>query len=114
MSGVTVFCLLCAIIYNYFGHGVHSVHMDYMFLYPLILGVLFYVNLNQILQVKVVSRLFFNTYNSGIVTLIIGSMLKGIFEIAGTRSPYTRIYMWVGIGLILIGIISYLISYIIE
>ena len=114
MSGVTVFCLLFAIIYNYFGHGVHSVHMDYMFLYPLILGVLFYVNLNQILQVKVVSRLFFNTYNSGIVTLIIGSMLKGIFEIAGASSPYTRIYMWVGIGLILIGIISYLISYIIE
>lgn len=103
----TGFCFLFAVIYNQFGHGVKSVYMTYMFLCPLILGMMFYGIVLFIPKSRDMSRFTFNLYNSGIATLTIGSMLKGIFEIAGTASKLVNVYGILGSILMAIGFITY-------
>lgn len=93
----TLFCILFAMIYNHFGHGVYSAYMTYMFLFPLILGGGIYGLILILPMTKEISRFSFNLYNSGIATLTVGSLLKGIFEIAGTSSSYVVVYWLVGI-----------------
>lgn len=39
-AGVAAFCLVFSLIYNVFSHEVHSPYMTYLFLWPLLLGVL--------------------------------------------------------------------------
>ena len=103
---------LLAVIINYvyglFGHGVHSGYMTWMFLYPLLGGALIY-NLITLIIPGVIRvpqyRLFFNTYNSGIAALTVGSFLKGIFYIAGTDSSYTAYFDAAGWMLVAAGII---------
>ena len=78
-------------IYSLFSHGVSSPAMTWMFLYPLLGGVLCFTVLGFALcRVYCLPgyRLFFNAYNSGIATLTISSFLKGVFDIAGTESVY--------------------------
>jgi hypothetical protein len=96
-------------IYGIFGHGVNSGFMTWMFLYPLVGGAFFYFLITIIMQNLKHSpgyRLFFNLYNSGLTLLTVGSFLKGIFEIAGTDSPYIICYFGGGVLLIAIGIVS--------
>ena len=86
--------LMAAIVnylYGFFGHGVHSGYMTWMFLYPLLGGALFYNLIILIIPgvIRVyVYRLFFNTHNSGIAALSAGSLLKGILYAAGADSSY--------------------------
>lgn len=86
-------------IYAIFGHGVRSSAMTWMFLYPLIGGALLYFLI--LLLIPWINRfagyrLFYNTYNSGIALLTVGSFLKGILNIAGSSSPYTGLFQTVG------------------
>jgi hypothetical protein len=95
-------------VYGLFGHGVHSGYMTWMFMYPLLGGVLFY-NLISLAIPGVIRvpqyRMLFNTYNSGIAVLTVGSFLKGILIIAGTDSPYTFYFDAAGWMLVVAGII---------
>lgn len=110
MTIATVFCVLFAVTYNHFGHGVQSFYMTYMFLCPLILGMMFYGAILLISKAKNISRFSFNIYNSGVATLTIGSMLMGIFEIAGTASEYIIAYGGLGSAMIIIGFITYILN----
>jgi hypothetical protein len=95
-------------VYGIFGHGVDSAAMTWMFLYPLLGGVLFYFLIERIVPniVKFAGfRVFLNVHNSGIATLTLASLLKGIFEIAGTNSPYLLYYYMLGGGFIAVGLI---------
>ncbi|WP_243122166.1 hypothetical protein [Clostridium thermarum] len=86
-------------IYDLFGHGVDSAAMTWMFLYPLLGGALFYFIIDKRMPnfTKITGyKLFINLYNSGIATLTLASMLKGIFEIAGTNSPHLKYYYVTG------------------
>lgn len=96
--------------YGIFGHGVSSAAMTWMFLYPLLGGVLLFFLISaftpEITGMKGY-RLFFNTYNSGIAALTSGSFLKGVLEIAGTSSLYILIFygtgaLFLGTGLVLL------------
>jgi len=96
---ITAFCVVFNKIYFLFGHGVTSASMSLMFLYPLALGALVFA----ILWISKINtkntakyRLYYNIYNSGIAALISGSMIKGIFEIAGTSSHYTALFFILG------------------
>lgn len=105
---LTVIAVAVAQIYGLFGHGVTSAAMSWMFLYPLLGGFLLYYILGKApIAVKSVKkyRLFFNLYNSGIAALTAGSLLLGIFEIAGTSSPFTIIFYLVGGAMSLAGLI---------
>lgn len=99
-------------IYGIFVHGVHSASMTWMFLYPLLGGSLFYfliLKFTPNITKFVGYRVFSNLHNSGIATLTLSSMLKGIFEIAGTNSPHLVYYYMVGVAFITLGFIIVLI-----
>ncbi|MGE4508212.1 MAG: DUF2871 family protein [Eubacteriaceae bacterium] len=90
-------------IYSLFGHGVASPYMTFMFLYSLLGGSLFYLALFKSVPRLIESkgfRIFYNLYNSGIATLIVGSFLAGILEIAGTGSDYQKYFFIAGFSLI--------------
>ena len=99
-GAVTISCILFAKIYGLFGHGVTSSAMSLMFLFPLLGGLLPFLLLWLIGLPKMQDenadparlanqyRFFYNSYNSGVATLTVGSLLSGILEIAGTASPY--------------------------
>jgi hypothetical protein len=78
-----------------------------MFLYSLLGGSLFYLALFKSVPRLIESkgfRIFYNLYNSGIATLIVGSFLAGILEIAGTGSDYQKYFFIAGFSLIGIAI----------
>lgn len=118
--GKTVWCYLILSVvavvvdkvYGIFGQGVDSAAMTWMFLYPLLGGALFYLILKRLIP-RIIKfsgfRAFLNIYNSGIATLTFASLLKGIFEIAGTNSDYLVYYYMVGGILIVAGLIIILI-----
>ena len=95
-------------IYALFGHGVRSASMSFMFLYPLLGGSLLYFLFGAIrpgmVSVKPY-RLGYNLYNSGIATLTTGSFFKGILDIAGTASEYTKIFMLIGLAFAITGLV---------
>lgn len=99
-------------VYGIFSHGVDSAAMTWMFLYPLLGGALFYFIILRLISniTKFAGyRVFLNAYNSGIATLTIASLLKGIFEIAGTNSPYLVYYYVMGGIFIAVGLVIMLI-----
>nr|WP_320024369.1 hypothetical protein [uncultured Acetobacterium sp.] len=94
-------------IYGQFGHGVHSAAMTWMFLYPLLGGALFYFLLERLksgMTQFAPFRFGYNSYNSGIATLTVGSFLKGILEIAGTNSLYLVFFTIMGWLFIAVGV----------
>lgn len=104
-------CLLFFLIYDQFSHNVRSNYMTYLFLWPLILGAVPYGILTFITRrtnsIKLPgneSRLF---YNLGLEAVTMSSLLRGIFEIAGTASIYQVFLMYGGIVLLIIGIMFY-------
>ena len=110
-SAVSAFCIFFNKVYALYGHGVTSASMSLMFLYPLIGGAAVFMFL-WLFKPDATGipkyRLLYNLYNSGIAALVIGSMLKGIFEIAGTSSQYTVFYFILGWMFIAVGIIGFL------
>lgn len=96
---LTVVAIVVDKAYGIFGHGVESASMTWMFLYPLLGGALFYFIIKMLIPhvTKFAGyRVFLNIYNSGIITLTIASLFKGIFEIAGTNSSYLVYYYITG------------------
>lgn len=104
----TIAAFIITKVYGWFGHGVTSPVMTWMFLYPLLGGALVYYVLHLLLpqldQAKEF-RTVSNLYNSAIATLTVGSFLQGIVEIAGTSSTYIRSFQVVGAGFILSSLI---------
>ncbi len=107
---VSAFCFLVDKVYALYGHGVTSPAMTFLFLYPLLGGALVFLLLWFVQPWAAAVpryRAAYNLYNSGIATLAAGSLLKGIFEIAGTSSPYTVLFYIVGGLLIAAGVIGF-------
>lgn len=104
-GGITVFCVLFNALYAQFSYGVDSPWMTFMFLFPLIGGVGVY-GVRALLNKKPLPRFSYNAYNSGIATLIMGSLLRGVFEIAGAASPYQNVLLVVGVGFLGVSVIS--------
>lgn len=90
----SIVCLIINYIYSKFGHGVTSNYMTYMFIYPLFGGALLTM-LN-----KKNNKSASNLFNCGIVTLVLGSFINGVLEIAGAMSNFIMIYYIFGIILI--------------
>ena len=96
----TVFLIGFNYLYSLYGHGVSSPFMSYAFVYSLVLGV---VGFTVIGRLNLENRTAFNLYNAGIATLIVGSILRGIFDIAGADSSFPVYYFVVGTALVMIG-----------
>ncbi len=103
----TIGLYLFATIYTLFGHGVTSPWMSNAYLYSLGLGVFVFILLKMLIPEIVQQkgyRIFYQTYNSGIAILINGMLLHGILDIAGGSSDYVSWFLFVGWGLIGIGV----------
>jgi len=87
--------------------------MTYMFLYPLIPGALVFL-IFTLTGIKKPDRISYNLYNSGIAALTIGSLLQGIFKIAGTSSSFIIVYWIAGFTLIGLGVIAFIRNHIIR
>ena len=103
----TLFCVLFGAVYERYSHGVYSYDMIYAFAFPLVGGALPF-SILSIIQVKrypgQVSR---NLYHSGIVTLAVGSIVRGILDIYGTTNALSDYYGFVGSMLAGSGLILY-------
>lgn len=105
--GVALFCAVFYRIYDLFSHGVQSFFMTFLFLPPLIDGCiqLFFAFLCK----NRFSRLADNLFHAGTAAVTVGFLLRGIFEIAGTDSPYLAVFFAVGSFLLLLSLIFFLI-----
>ena len=109
----TIFTIVFDRIYALFSHGVSSLSMNLMFLYPLLGGVVVYYILGYLLKNKKNSMIIsFNLYNSGIAILTVGSLLRGIMDIAGTSSQYIKYYFIIGVLVIITSVIGFIKNYI--
>lgn len=95
-------CILFAVVYQAFGHGVTSLAMSTMFLWPLFLGVFPVLLLSKSHDIRLAWWIRF-AHNAGIATLITGGAVTGIIEIYGTTSMLTPLYWYAGGFLTLIG-----------
>jgi hypothetical protein len=96
-------------VYGAYSHGVDSAAMTWMFLYPLAGGALYFFIIGKLfprITHSVSCRVFLNLHNSGIASLTIASLLKGVFEIAGTNSPHLVYYNAAGWGFIAAGLLT--------
>lgn len=103
---VTAFCGFFSSIYGKFSHGVSSDYMVFLCLIPFCAGVLPYLAL-KLFGLKAPVPLTRHLYNCGVATLCVGSCLKGVFEIYGSRCIYVTYYFYVGAAMALIGVVAY-------
>ena len=95
-------CFVFYLVYSLFSHGVRSAYMTYLFAWPLVFGAL--PNLTDVVMIKIMGRRAVNIfwfassdiYCFGVAALTVGSLLRGIFEIAGTSSVYQQRLMTAG------------------
>ena len=105
---VSAFTFVINKVYAIFGHGVSSASMTWAFLYPFIGGVIFYLLIGLMLpEINRFAgyRIMYNSYNSGIAVLTVGSILKGVMDIAGTSSSYLKLYTIIGYAFIVFGLV---------
>ena len=107
---VSILCLILFLIYNKFSHGVTSPYMTWRFGWPLVLGTIPLALLALIPYDLYPKRISFNIYNTGVASLTVASLLKGIFDIAGNSSAYQKYLMSFGIAVTILGVIVYAIQ----
>jgi len=105
----TLFCIAFNYIYSLFGHGVSSPYMTYAFVFSLVLGVIGFIVFGRL---NLDNRIAFNLYNAGIATLTVGSILRGVIDIAGADTTYPVYYFFVGAVFVAIGGLMYLYQWI--
>lgn len=107
---ITLFCLVVFLVYNIFSHGVYSNYMTFLFAWPLLLGFVPSLMIALIPALCEPSHLTKALYHAGLAAATVSSLLRGIFEIAGTSSPLQMPLMYFGIGMMIVGAITYIYS----
>ena len=92
---VSIVCLIVSLVYEHFSHGVVSIFMLYAFAIPLTAGILCLI-FNKILNKTI--------YRAAWITLLVYSYMRGVIEIYGTTNKYLPIFLYVGVGLLLLSI----------
>lgn len=108
-SAVTIFCGIFSAIYEHFSHDVYSVFMVYLFVIPLMLGVVpELVSLfAKSTKSSPWSRLF---RHFAVATLAVGSTLQGVLEIYGTANGFIYLYAVVGGAFLVTSLLKWTIS----
>lgn len=105
--GVSVFCLAFYLVYNQFSHGVHSLYMTFLFGWPFVLGFIPAFCISMGLLPKAGENIG-TLYGSAVAAITVSSLLRGIFDIAGTYSDYQVYLMIFGGILLVISLLLYL------
>ncbi len=98
---------LFALIYNHFGHGVHSIFMSYSWGIPFF-ALIWYACMFAInAKISLISR---ETLGAAVATLTLASIIEGILVIAGTSSIYVLPMAIIGGLLLIFALIVQLVS----
>ena len=97
----SIFLIIFAFIYELFSHQVYSYYMIFSFLIPLIFG--YFISF---FKKEGCNELCNSIYNMGVITLSIYSVYMGVLEIYGSTNKLVDVYLYVGILLMLIGLIT--------
>ena len=107
---ISLFCVLFGTVYEHFSHEVYSNYMIYAFVFPLAGGVLPFMAMSRFHVKRLPGRLSLNLYHSGIATLTVGSIMRGVLDIYGTTNDLLQIYWFAGISFVLVGFVMYALS----
>lgn len=105
---VAIFCAIFSTVYEYCSHNVYSPFMVFAFAFPLILGGLPFFILKLLKTENYPSLWVKNLLHSGVATLTVGSIVRGVLDIYGTTNPLSKYYWPLGIGLYLLAVIIWI------
>jgi|GEM_PF-208863 len=107
---VTIVVALFGAIYEYFSFGVYSFYMMYAFSIPLLFGILPWMiiatNHSALSKKDFPPVITVNLWSAGLITLTIGSIFRGVLDIYGTTSTYTKSYPIVGALLMVVALMT--------
>ncbi|MGX4687604.1 hypothetical protein JNUCC83_12245 [Vagococcus sp. JNUCC 83] len=95
-------------VYHKFSHGVVSFGLKYVWILPLIFGLII-ILLDLVLHL-LSNRLAFNFYNISLAVLVNAFILKGILDIAGSDSPYIDYFYLLSLVLIVVSLVSFIVQ----
>lgn len=101
----TVGCVVFNLIYAQFAHGVSSPFMTFMFAIPLVLGALPAVALHLV-HAQPAPLIARQAWGLAVACLTVASCLQGIFDIAGTASPWLPVYLVTAVMFAAIAIVA--------
>lgn len=101
-------------VYHFYGHGVVSFALEFIWLAPLAAGLLFTIFLfsKPTKGHSSMFRLSFNLINTSLAIFTAGLILTGVTEIAGTDSPYILYFYVVSVLFLIPGLMVTLVAYI--
>lgn len=102
-SILTIFFLVFSRIYESFSFGETSLHMHYLFVVPLVGGIIMALLLKIIPNL---GRLSLNLWNSAVAVLTAGMLFRGIVNLSGRSTTLDQPYWYVGIAFALLAIVS--------
>ena len=102
-SLLTIFFLAFSRIYESFSFGETSLHMHYLFVVPLVGGIILAILLKIIPNL---ARLSLNLWNSAVAVLTAGMLFRGIVNLSGRSTTLDQPYWYVGLVFALLAIVS--------
>lgn len=102
-SLLTIFFLAFSRIYESFSFGETSLHMHYLFVVPLVGGIIMALLLKIIPNL---GRLSLNLWNSAVAVLTAGMLFRGFVNLSGRSTTLDQPYWYVGIAFALLAIVS--------
>ena len=104
---ITIFFFAFSRIYEAFSFGETSVHMHYLFAVPLVGGILLTIFLKVLPQF---SRMSLNLWNSAVAILTTRTLFRGIVNLSGRSTTLDAPYWYVGIGFVILALLSIVIN----
>ena len=102
-SLLTIFFLAFSRIYESFSFGETSLHMHYLFVVPLVGGIILALLLKIIPNL---ARISLNLWNSAVAVLTAGMLFRGIVNLSGRSTTLDQPYWYVGLAFALLAIVS--------
>lgn len=94
---LTILTFLFPIIYEQFSLGEYSYYMRYMFISPLLLGVLPFGIQLTLQKTYFKNPLHHQLWNSGVASIILGCIIKGIIEVSGRTTELEQPFWYFAI-----------------
>lgn len=102
-SILTIFFLVFSHIYESFSFGEISLHMHYLFVVPLVGGIILALLLKIIPNL---GRISLNLWNSSVAVLTTGMLFRGIVNLSGRSTTLDQPYWYIGIAFAILAIVS--------
>lgn len=102
-SLLTIFFLAFSRIYESYSFGETSLHMHYLFVVPLVGGIILTLLLKIIPNL---ARLSLNLWNSAVAVLTTGMLFRGIVNLSGRSTTLDQPYWYIGLVFALLAIVS--------